>query len=62
MRTMNGNCLSTIEGLVRGTNLPFSAKIVQLLPWAKSKMPQIEMNGGSKDHVDHLETYKAYMH
>jgi hypothetical protein len=62
MRTMNGNCLSTIEGLVRSTNLPFSTKIEQLLLWAKFKMPQIEMNDGSKDHVDHLEKYKAYMH
>ena len=25
-------------------------------------MPQIEVSNGSKDHVDHLETYKALMH
>ena len=59
-----GNCKrtsSSLHGLVQQTESPFTAEVLHFPLLAKFRMPQIETFDGTKDHVDHLNTYKNRM-
>ena len=49
------------ECLVQQTESPFTAGALHFPLPAKFKMPQIETFDGTKDSVDHLNTYKNQM-
>ena len=51
----------TVDGLVGRTYLPSIAEVMVELLLSKFKMPQMEAFDGTKDPMDHWETYNAYM-
>ena len=53
---------SDLDDLVHRTNSPFTA-FVTLFPLPlKFLMPQVESYDGSKDHLDHLESFNTLTH
>ena len=49
------------DTLVQQTESPFTAEVLYFPLPAKFRMPQIEAFDGTKDPVDHLNTYKNKM-
>ena len=47
-----------MDDLVQQTESPFTAGVLNFPLPAKFKMPQIETFDGTKDLVDHFNTYK----
>ncbi|XP_059650655.1 uncharacterized protein LOC132296472 [Cornus florida] len=62
MQAMKGKGIAAIDGLVQKTNLPFSPSVMKCPLPSKFRMPIIESFDGSKDPLDHLETFQALMH
>ena len=48
----------SMDALVQQTESPFTAEVLHFLLPAKFRIPQIETFNGTKDPVDHLNTYK----
>jgi hypothetical protein len=57
----NGKHSSTIETIVQGTSLPFTKEIIELHIPPDFKVPHVDSYDGSKDLVDHIETYNTHM-
>ena len=53
---------SDLNDLVHRTNSPFTTSINLFPVPLKFHMPQVESYDGSKDPLDHLETFKTLMH
>lgn len=49
------------ESLLKGTNLPFTTRVMEFPLPTKFKMLQVEFYYSNKDPLDHIETYKAHM-
>ncbi|XP_059663782.1 uncharacterized protein LOC132309495 [Cornus florida] len=62
MQAMKGKDITAIDGLVQNTNLPFSPSIMKYPLPSKFRMPSIESFDGTKDPLDHLETFQALMY
>lgn len=52
---------STVDQLLTNAELPYSAAIMAVPIPPRFKIPQIEAYDGSKDPLEHLETFKAHM-
>ncbi|XP_075659096.1 uncharacterized protein LOC142628960 [Castanea sativa] len=62
MSALRGRISSDLDDLVHRTNSPFTA-LVNLYPLPpKFRMPHIENYDGSKDPLDHLESFRTLMH
>ena len=62
MNALKGRVSNDLDELVHQTDLPFTAPVT-LFPFpTKFCMPQIEVYDGSKDPLDHLESFKTLMH
>ena len=59
--TVKGRAPVSMDTLVQQTESPFMAGVLHFPLPVKFKMPQIEMFDGTKDPVDHLNTYKNQM-
>ena len=55
---VKGRAPFSMDALVQQTESPFTARVLHFPLPAKFKMPHIETFDGTKDHVDHLNTYK----
>ena len=53
---------NTVDDLIRRTASPFVLTIMECPLPSKFKMPVMDTFDGSKDPMDHLETFKALMH
>ena len=62
MNALKGWMLSDLDELVHWTNLPFSAPVTSFPFPLKFHMPQVEAYNGSKDPLDHLDSFKTLMH
>ena len=51
----------SMDSLVQQTESPFTAGVLHIPLSAKFRMPQIETFDGTKDSIDHLNTYKNQM-
>ena len=58
---VKGRAPDSMDTLVQQTESPFTAEVVHFSLPAKFRMPQIEAFDGTKDPVDHLNTYKNQM-
>ena len=58
---VNGRAPDSMDTLVQQTESSFTAEVLHFPFPAKFKMPQIEAFDGTKDLVDHLNTYKNQM-
>ena len=58
---VKGRAPDSMDTLVQQTESPFTAEVLHFPLPAKFRMPQIEAFDGTKDPVDHLNTYKNQM-
>ena len=55
---LKGQAPVSMEALVQQTESPFTTGVLHFPLPVKFRMPHIEVFDGTKDHVDHLNTYK----
>ena len=53
---------SNLDELVHWTDSLFIAPVTSFLLLPKFRMPQVEAYNESKDPLDHLESFKTFMH
>ena len=58
---VKGRAPVSMDALVQQTESPFTAGVLHFPLTAKFRMPQIETFDGTKDPIDHLNTYKNQM-
>ena len=61
MNVMKG-WTATLNDLVHRTDSPFIAQVTSCLLPPKFRMPSLETYDGTKDPLDHLESFKTLMH
>ena len=59
--TVKGRASVSMDALVQQTESPFTAGVLHFPLPTKFKMPHIETFDGTKDPIDHLNTYKNQM-
>ncbi|XP_075655094.1 uncharacterized protein LOC142625296 [Castanea sativa] len=62
MNALRGRVPSDYNELVHRMNSQFTAPVTSFPPPRKFCMPQVEAYNGSKDPLDHLESFKTLMH
>ena len=62
MNALEGRVSSDLNDLVHRTDSPFTTSINLFPVPSKFHMPQVESYDGSKDPLDHLESFKTLMH
>ena len=62
MNAMRGWVSTNLDELVQRTDLPFTAQVTSFPLLAKFQMPQVEAYDGSRDLLNHLESFKTLMH
>jgi len=62
MNALRGRVSSDLGELVHRMDLPFTAPVTSFPFPPKFHMPQVETYDGSKDPLDHLESFKTLMH
>ena len=62
MNALKGGVLSDLDELVHRTDSPFTALVTSFPLPLKFRMPQVETYDGSKDPLDHLESFKTLVH
>ena len=58
---VRGRAPDTMDTLVQQIESPFTAEVLHFPLSAKFRMPQVEAFDGTKDPIDHLNTYKNQM-
>ena len=58
---VRGRAPDTMDTLVQQTESPFTAEVLHFPLLAKFRIPQVETFDGTRDPVDHLNTYKNQM-
>ena len=59
MREVVRGCApDTMDTLVQQTESPYTAEVLHFPLSAKFRMPQVEAFDGTRDPIDHLNTYK----
>ena len=59
MNAFRGQVSSDLDELVHRIDSPFTASITSFPLPSKFRMPQVEAYDGSKDPLDHLESFKT---
>ena len=62
MNTLRGRVSNNLDKLVHRTDSPFTALVTSFPLPPKFCMPQVEAYDGSKDPLDHLESFKTLVH
>jgi len=62
MNALRGRVSSDLDDLVHRTDSPFTAYVITFPLPPKFRILQVENYDGSKDLLDHLESFKILMH
>jgi len=62
MNAMKDHVSTSLDELVHRTDSPFTAPVTSFPIPTKFKMPQVEAYDGSRDPLNHLESFKTLMH
>ena len=62
MNALRGRVSSDLDDLVHRIDSPFTASITSFSFPVKFRMSQVETYDGSKDPLDHLESFKTLLH
>ena len=54
--------MENLDGMIQRTDLPFTTKMLNRPLPPKFRLPQLEPCDGSKDSLDHIESFKTLMH
>lgn len=52
---------SIVEHLIHRIDLAYNEEIMVILLQSRFKIPQVELNNGSRDPIYYIENFKAYM-
>ena len=58
---VKGRALVSMDALIQQTESPFTVEVLHFPLLVKFRMPRIEAFDGTKDPIDHLNTYKTQM-
>ena len=61
MEVVRGRAPDTMDTLVQQTESPYTVEVLHFPLPAKFRMPQVEAFDGTRDPIDHLNTYKNQM-
>lgn len=50
---------SSVDQMLTGTNLPYSMEVMAMPLPPKFRVPHIDLYNGSKDPLEHLDTFKT---
>ena len=59
---MKGKVMENLDGMIRRTDSPFTTEVLNRPLPTKFCLPQLESYDGSKDPLDHIESFKTLMH
>ena len=62
MNALRGWMSRDLDELVHRTDSPFTTPVTSFPLMPKFRMPQMEAYDGSKDPLDHLESFKTLLH
>ena len=62
INALRGWVLSDLDKLFHQTDLPFTAPITLFPLLPKFRMPQVKAYNELKDPLDHLESFKTFLH
>ena len=62
MNTLRGRVSSELDELVHRTDFPFTTSVTLFPLPLKFRMLQVKIYDESKDPLDHLESFKTFMH
>ena len=62
MNAIKDHVYTSLDELVHRTDSPFIASVTSFPLPTKFRMPQVEAYDGSRDPLDHLESFKTIMH
>ena len=62
MNALQGQVSSDLNELIHRTDSPFTTPVTSFPLPPKFRTPQVEAYDGSKDPLDHLESFKTLMH
>ena len=62
INVLKGRVSNDLDELVHRTDSPFTSSATSFPLPPKFRMPQVESYDGSKDPLDHLESFKTLMH
>ena len=59
--SMKGETAVNLDGMLKRTNSPFTAKVLECPLPPKFKLPQLEVYDGMKDPLDHIGAFKTIL-
>ena len=59
--TMKGKTVINLDGLIKRTDLPFTASVLEYPLPPKFCLPQLEVYNGTKDPLDHIGAFKTIL-
>ena len=58
---MNEKSEENLDGMIQRTDSPFTTEVLNRPLSPKFRLPQLESYNGSKDPLDHIESFKTLM-
>ena len=59
--TMKGKTTMNLDGMIKRTNSPFTASVLECPLPPKFRLPQLEVYDGTKDLMDHIGAFKTIL-
>jgi len=59
---MKEKAMENLDGMIQRTNSPFTTEVLNRPLPPKFRFPQLKSYDGSKDPLDHIESFKTLMH
>nr|POF23222.1 hypothetical protein CFP56_78729 [Quercus suber] len=59
--TMKGKTAINLDSMIKRTDSPFTASILEGSLPPKFRLPQLEVYDGTKDHLDHIGAFKTIL-
>ena len=59
--TMMGKTTINLDGMIKRTNSPFTASVLECPLPPKFRLPQLEVYDGTKDPLDHIGAFKTIL-
>ena len=59
--TMKGKTTMNLDGMIKRTDSPFTASVLECPLPPKFRLPQLEVYDGTKDLMDHIGAFKTIL-
>ena len=58
---MKGNTVINLDGMIKRTDSPFTANVLECPLPPKFRLPQLEVYDGTKDPLDHIGAFETIL-